>query len=81
MLLVGTLLGGTAGAFACHQDDCQRAMFLLGEAVGVAPVLVFDWTTARRPARPYFAGSDRPRPPPVRLDGWAVTVPVAAGRF
>jgi len=80
LLLIGRMAGATAGAFVCRDSDCQRAALVIGEGVGLAPVLIFDWTSARRPARSYYAGAP-PRLPPARLDGWAVTVPVVVGAF
>jgi hypothetical protein len=80
LLLVGGLAGVVVGGFVCSESGCQETAFVLGEAIGVAPVLLHDWLSARRPARSYYA-SDRPLLPAPRLQGWAAAVPVLGGVF
>jgi hypothetical protein len=78
-LLVGGLAGVVAGGFVCQEPGCQRTALLLGESLGVAPVLLFDWWSAQRPARSIYA--QRPLPARPRFDGWAAAVPLVGGTF
>jgi|SRR5688572_1531485 len=82
-LLVGTFLGSTAGSLLCKETpECHDTATLLGAGLGVTPVLLFDYLTARRPARSIWAAQPPPvRPAPVRLQGWAFAVPLLGGRF
>jgi hypothetical protein len=81
LLLLGRLLGSLAGDVVCSQTDCVHAAPVIGSAVGIAPVIVYDWLSARRPGRLFYATRPPPRLPLPRLQGWALTVPVFGGRF
>jgi hypothetical protein len=85
-LLLGRFLGSSVGSLACSQLDCANSAPVFGAAIGVAPVMLYDWVTARRPGRLFYAGttsgvaSRRPLPPP-RLGGWAPSIVLLAGTF
>ena len=82
-LVVGRFLGAVSGELLCKQNpSCHDTARLLGAGLGVTPVLLFDYLTARRPARSIWA-VDRPPvlPAPVRLQGWALAVPLVGRRF
>jgi hypothetical protein len=78
-LLLGGLLGATAGSLLCRETpSCHDTYLLLGFGIGVSPIVLHDWVTARRPARSIYATAPLPR---LRLEGWAFAVPVVGGRF
>jgi hypothetical protein len=88
LLLFGRLLGSLVGDAACSQLDCANTAPVLGSAIGIAPVMLYDWISARRPGRLFYAhaaGAARMnarRPPaPPRLAGWVPTIPLLAGSF
>jgi hypothetical protein len=85
-LLLGRLLGGLVGDAVCSEVDCANTAPVLGSVIGIAPLLIYDWVTARRPGRLFYAAAappapSRPRLPVPRLTGWAATIPVLGGRF
>jgi len=81
MLLVGRFFGNLAGALLCKESPhCDERSRLLGAGIGAAPVVIFDWLTARRPARSIYAAAPLRLPPP-RLDGWAFAWPLVGGTF
>jgi hypothetical protein len=82
LLLLGRLLGGLAGDLVCSQTDCAHTAPLIGAVVGVGPLIIYDWVTARRPGQLFYATTPAPpRPAVPRLGGWALTVPVLGGVF
>jgi hypothetical protein len=81
LLLLGRLAGTTAGGLLCKTVACTDTATLLGTGVAVMPVVLHDWWTAQRPPRSYYAVAERPRPPPVRLEGWRPTLPLLGGTF
>jgi hypothetical protein len=83
-LLVGRALGGLAGDAICSQTDCAHTAPVLGAIIGVAPLLIYDWVTARRPGRLFYAAAPpvmRPRMTVPRLEGWAPAVALLGTRF
>jgi hypothetical protein len=81
-LVVGRLLAVAAADVICSEVSCTHAAPLLGAAVGIAPVMLHDWVSARPPGRLFYAPSD-PGPLVRRWgsDGWRLTVPVLTGIF
>jgi hypothetical protein len=82
-LLIGRYLGSAIGDLACSQVDCANTAPVLGAAVGIAPVVLYDWVSARRPGQLFYSPtvqSRRPLPPP-RLAGWTMTVPLVGDTF
>jgi hypothetical protein len=85
-LLVGRVIGSALGGLACSQLDCANSAPVFGAAIGVAPVILYDWVTARRPGQLFYAStttgvaSRRPLPPP-RLAGWAPSIAVLSATF
>jgi hypothetical protein len=85
-LLLGRLLGGLAGDVVCSEVECAHTAPLVGSVIGIAPLLVYDWVTARRPGRLFYAATPPPAPPRPRLsvprlEGWAPAVPLLSARF
>jgi hypothetical protein len=83
LLLLGRLIGSGVGDLVCSQTDCSHTAPVLGSAIAIAPVMVYDWVSARRPARLFYAPVvARAVPPAPRLTGWALgTVPLVGGSF
>jgi hypothetical protein len=93
-LLLGRFLGSFVGDLVCSEVDCANTAPVVGSAVGIAPVVLYDWVTARRPGQLFYAsGAPAPRPPvaappPAELAsgrlpiwGWRRTLPVVGGTF
>jgi hypothetical protein len=81
-LVVGRFLGSIAGGFLCQETPaCHDRARLLGAGLGVTPVLLFDYITARRPPRSIWAEAPPPVLPAPRLQGWAVALPLVGGQF
>jgi hypothetical protein len=83
-LLAGRFLGDLAGNVVCSEVDCAHTAPLLGSVIAIAPLLIYDWVTARRPGRLFYAVAPppgRPRLAVPPLQGWAPAVPVLAGQF
>src|SRR5256885_11702194 len=59
-LLLGRLLGTALGSVACTDVSCTHMVPLLGSAVGIAPVMIYDWLSARPPGRLFYAHAARP---------------------
>jgi hypothetical protein len=84
-LLLGRFVGSAVGSLTCSQIDCVHAAPVLGAAIGVAPVILYDWVSARRPGRLFYAGTTTGvasrRLPPQRLSGWAPSIVLLAEMF
>ena len=85
LLLIGRLAAAGVAELACSDVDCLHVAPLIGSAVGIAPVMLHDWITARPPPRLFYAPSD---PGPLVLaprssrgDGWRLAVPLVTGTF
>jgi hypothetical protein len=83
LIWLGRIAGGLAGELLCRRGGCMPTARLLGSGIAVTPVLLLDWWSARRPPRSYYAevGDERPFLPPPRVQGWALTLPLAAAAF
>jgi hypothetical protein len=82
-LLVGRLIAIGVGDLACSEVSCTHAAPILGMTVGIAPVVLHDWVTARPPPRLFYAPSDPYMGPLARgwPRGWRVTLPILTGIF
>jgi hypothetical protein len=85
-LLLGRLIGSAVGGLACSQVDCANSAPVFGAVIGVAPVILYDWVTARRPGQLFYAAtspgvpSRRPLPPP-RLSGSTPSLVLLSATF
>jgi hypothetical protein len=82
-LLLGRMLAGLTAQLACTSLSCLHDAPTVGSAIGVAPVMVYDWVYARRPPRLFYAGGGAvSRAPPLRrFEGWTPSIALIAGRF
>ncbi len=95
-LLLGRFLGSFVGDLVCSELSCANTAPVVGSAVGIAPVVLYDWVSARRPGQLFYSSTGAVSPaPPAFADaataerpsgrlliwGWRRTLPLVGGTF